>query len=88
MRTTAAAVTITTLLAVAILCAPAKATSSARYPNCKTLNARYHHGVGKFGAHDHTTSGKPVTNFYRNNRVYLANRGLDRDRDGVACEKR
>jgi hypothetical protein len=30
----------------------------------------------------------PVTNFYRNNRLYYLNRSLDRDKDGVACEKR
>jgi hypothetical protein len=44
------------------------------------------HGVGKRGAHDHT-SGRPVTNFFRNNRLYAANTSLDRDRDGIACEK-
>lgn len=41
-------------------------------------------------ARDRTT-GDPVTNFYRSTKLYnLAmsyNRGLDRDRDGVACEK-
>jgi hypothetical protein len=46
----------------------------------------YPHGVGKRGAHDHT-SGRPVTNFFRNNRLYAANTSLDRDRDGIACEK-
>ena len=33
----------------------------------------------------------PVTNFYRNTALYLTamhyNRGLDRDKDGIACEK-
>jgi hypothetical protein len=61
--------------------------STSRFRNCKALNARYPHGVGRVGAHDHTSSGNPVTNFTRNNRVYLANRGLDRDKDGIACEK-
>jgi Excalibur calcium-binding domain len=28
-----------------------------------------------------------VTDFKRNNALYLANRSLDRDKDGVACEK-
>jgi hypothetical protein len=36
-------------------------------------------------------NGEPVTNFTHNNYLYrLAmryNRGLDRDRDGIACEK-
>ena len=29
---------------------------------------------------------KPVTDFARNNAVYAANKRLDRDHDGVACE--
>ena len=33
-----------------------------KYPNCKTLNARYAHGVGRFGARDKTSSGNPVRN--------------------------
>jgi hypothetical protein len=28
-----------------------------------------------------------VTNFRRSNRLYRLNKGLDRDRDGIACEK-
>ena len=59
------------------------------WKNCTQVNKRYAHGVGKVGAHDHT-SDVPVTNFKRSNRLYrLAmrnNRGLDRDRDGIACE--
>jgi hypothetical protein len=42
------------------------------------------------GAHDKTT-GTPVTNFKRSNllhrRAMSYNRGLDRDHDGIACEK-
>jgi len=57
------------------------------YPNCKALNARYPHGVGRFGARDHT-SGTPVTNFRRSNRLYRQNKARDRDHDGIACEKR
>jgi hypothetical protein len=57
---------------------------------CANVNARYPHGVGKVGAHD-KTSGEPVTNFRRSTRLYrLAmsyNRGLDRHKDGIACEK-
>jgi hypothetical protein len=48
------------------------------------------HGVGKISAHD-ITSGDPVTNFKRSTRLYRIamgyNRGLDRDKDGIACEK-
>jgi hypothetical protein len=55
------------------------------------VNKRYPHGLGKRYAHDKTT-GIPVTNFYRSTRLYLAamhyNRGLDRDKEGIAREKR
>ena len=61
------------------------------YKDCSHLNAKHPHGVGRTGAHDHVTSGDPVTNFLHSTRIYnLAmhyNRGLDRDHDGVACEK-
>jgi hypothetical protein len=42
------------------------------------------------GARDKTT-GEPVTNFKRSNTVYRTamrnNSRLDRDNDGIACEK-
>ena len=47
--------------------------------------------VGRFGAHDRT-SGVPVRNVKHSNRLYATamhyNRGLDRDGDKIACEKR
>jgi hypothetical protein len=61
-----------------------------KWKNCTIVNKRYPHGVGKRFAHDRT-SGDPVTNFRRSTALYLTamhyNRGLDRDRDGIACEK-
>jgi hypothetical protein len=46
--------------------------------------------VGRVGARDRT-SGMPVTTFRRSNVLYRTalryNRGLDRDKDGIACEK-
>jgi hypothetical protein len=63
----------------------------ALYKNCTNLNKKYPHGVGKVGARDHT-SGEPVTTFKRSNRIYRIamsyNRGLDRDKDAIACEKK
>ena len=45
--------------------------------------------LGKAGAHD-KTSGTPVTNFLHSTKQYNTamnkNRGLDRDKDGIACE--
>jgi len=61
--------------------------TSEDFPNCTALNRVYHHGVGRYGAHDHTSS-TPVTNFTRNNKVYYLNNESDRDKDGIACEKR
>lgn len=90
------------LLVVAIalmLAAPALAAvqGSARIPrlyrSCTNFNLKYRHGVGRVGAHDITRSGSdPVTTFRRSNRLYRIamsyNRGLDRDHDKIACEKR
>ena len=60
------------------------------YRNCTSLNKRYPHGVGRALARD-KTAGVPVTNFVKSNRLYALamshNRGLDRDKDGIACEK-
>jgi Excalibur calcium-binding domain len=74
----------------------ADAASAKHYRSCKALNKDYPHGVGRKGARD-KTSGKRVTNFTRNNKVYSYNDGagadprehdLDRDNDRIACEKR
>jgi len=64
----------------------------ALYDNCTKFNKRYPHGVGKVGARDRTKSGDRVRTFLRSNRIYrLAmhyNDDLDRDGDGIACEKK
>ena len=60
---------------------------SPHFSNCTKMHKSYAHGVGKSGARDHVKGkSKPVTNFYRSTSVYNANKGLDRDHDGVACE--
>ncbi len=51
------------------------------------MNKDYPHGVGRKGARD-KTSGTAVTNFKVSNSLYAANSGSDRDKDGIACEKR
>jgi len=96
-----ASVRLAAVLSTVALLAPAAASAEAvnhtktpaLYKNCTNFNAKYRHGVGRVGARDltkSTTSG-PVTNFLRNTKLYkLAdhyNGGLDRDNDGVACEK-
>jgi Excalibur calcium-binding domain len=61
-----------------------------RWKNCTVVNKRYPHGVGRVGARDRT-AGEAVTNFTHSNYLYRTamryNRGLDRDKDGIACEK-
>jgi hypothetical protein len=78
-------------IVVAVAPAPATGAIPARWKNCKAVNAGYPHGVGRYGAHDKPT-GIPVRNFKHSNRLYATamhyNRGLDRDRDKIACEKR
>ncbi len=67
---------------------PAEAAAKT-YANCAALNKVYKHGVGLKGAKDKVRGAtKPVTTFTRNNAVYKANKSRDRDKDGVACEKR
>jgi hypothetical protein len=44
--------------------------------------------VGLKKARDKVARGAmPVTTFYRNDRLYKLNARLDRDHDGVACER-
>jgi len=62
------------------------AVAARSFANCTALNKVYPHGVGKWGAKDHT-SGTRVTTFKRSNDLYNANKGSDRDGDGIACEK-
>ena len=89
-----ASVLVGIVAALTVLVASVPAAQEAvpyKWKNCTIVNNRYPHGVGRRFAHDKTTSGDPVTNFRRSTALYLTamryNRGLDRDRDGIACEK-
>jgi hypothetical protein len=88
---------IAALAAVAIVlavCVQFAVAASERVPagwkNCTVVSKRYPHGVGQVGARDRT-SVEPVLTFRRSNLLYGTamryNRGLDRDKDGIACEK-
>ena len=79
----------------AILCAGTQSAAAASevaapWKNCTQVNKEYPHGVGKLRARG-KTSGTPVTTFKRSTALYSTamknNRGLDRDGDGIACEK-
>ena len=71
--------------------APAASAMPAVYSNCTNLTRTYPHGLGQTTAHDHVTSGRPVTNFTKNNAKFAEamkyNKGLDRDHDHIACER-
>jgi hypothetical protein len=92
-RTTAVALAAALLFSASASASPAgSAAIPPLYKNCTNLNKRYPHGVGKLKARDRTSGNtEPVRNFKRSTRLYnLAmsyNRGLDRDKDGIACEK-
>lgn len=74
-------------MTVAPLLVAAPAAAATDYANCSELNADYPHGVGQAGAVD-STSGTPVTTFTVDDDLYDANSESDRDKDGIACEKR
>ncbi len=76
---------------VGITCAASAASAAPSYQNCTQLHQSYPHGIGRADARD-KTSGTPVTTFTKDtagyNRAIRANGGLDRDGDGIACERR
>ncbi len=80
---------VASVVAVFVAVSTAAATIPPVYKNCTNLNKKYPHGIGRAHARDRT-SGRPVTNFTRSDRLYRIamsyNRGLDRDKDGIACE--
>jgi hypothetical protein len=86
-----AAILVAALVAAAFAASTADAATPLLYSNCAHLNTKYPHGLGKLGARDKTRSGHPVTNFKRSTTLYLGamrwNSGLDRDKDGIACEQ-
>jgi hypothetical protein len=95
-RSTLTAVVVAALLSLVAATPSAEAARAKHYKTCKAMGKDYPHGVGRKGARDHT-SGKRVRNFVRNNKLYSYNDGkganppreydLDRDNDGIACER-
>jgi hypothetical protein len=88
VATVLAAVVLTPLsLTSANAAAPMPAKGKV-FKNCTALNKAYPHGVAlKKGVKD-KTKGKAVRTYKVNTLVYKANKRLDRDKDGIACEKR
>jgi hypothetical protein len=66
---------------------PASAQDTAA--ECRRVNARHPHGVGRPGAKDKTDKGdRKVKGFTVGKRLYRELHELDTDRDGIACEQR
>src|SRR4051812_16809465 len=80
-------------LALAASASAGQAATPSLYDNCTNYNKTYRHGVGRPGARDKTKSksSEPVTTFKRSLALYKRamkyNNDLDRDNDGIACEK-
>jgi hypothetical protein len=58
-----------------------------KYKNCTDMHLTLKGGVGKVGAVDHHTGPAAQYPPKRDNALYQANIGLDRDKDGIACEQ-
>lgn len=96
VRRTAVHLTLAALLASG-LAAPLATTADAatapvRYKNCTALNKAYKYGVRKSSSTKdrYTSGGKTRTRTskaYVNAKLYAKNTHLDRDKDGIACEK-
>lgn len=74
--------------------APAEAAGAKKYQSCSKLNAKYPGGVAKSSSvrNTKTVKGKKVpAKSTRSPKVsasvYKKNKGLDRDKDGIACER-
>jgi hypothetical protein len=77
------------LATITVTGSPAQAAPVRHFKNCTAMHKVYPHGVGKPKAHDHVRgTTRPVTTFKRSLALYNANKKMDRDHDGVACEKR
>ena len=64
--------------------APTLPVATPVFVDCAGLRRAYPYGVMRTGATN--TGKKPRGTLVIDNAVYRANAGLDRDRDGIACE--
>jgi len=61
-------------------------TKIKAYPNCKALNKDYKGGVAKSKT-TKNKGGKTHYKPYASKDLYNKNKGRDRDKDGIACER-
>ena len=84
----AAAPTVTATQAQGIV--PAAKPPIKTFKNCTALNKTYKGGVARAGVTHNTVSGKKKpfkVKPYFSTALYNANKKMDRDKDGIACEK-
>ena len=86
-RTVARAIATAMLAGGLLVAVPGQVMAARSFSTCRAMHRVYPHGVGRYGAHDRTSS-TPVTNVKRSNALYYANMKSDRDADRVACEAR
>lgn len=67
--------------------APAEAAPVKHFSNCTKLNRAYPHGVGLKGKKNKVGSHKRVSHHKVSPKLYKLNKGMDRDHDGIACER-
>lgn len=69
---------------------PAAKSPIKTFKNCTALNKTYKGGVARAGVTHNTVSGKKKpfkVKPYVSTALYNANKKMDRDKDGIACEK-
>ncbi|MGG3889883.1 excalibur calcium-binding domain-containing protein [Metabacillus fastidiosus] len=85
-RVTAIILSASLILGVSAV-SPFSADAAAKsYQNCKALNKDYQGGVAK-GSNVKNKGGKTKHTPHVSADLYNANKKLDRDDDGIACEK-
>ncbi|WP_301107764.1 excalibur calcium-binding domain-containing protein [Sporosarcina sp.] len=74
--------------AITLLVAPIQSTeaAAAKYQNCKELNKAYPGGVAK-NAKVQNKGGKTKYKPTVSPSLYNLHTGMDRDKDGIACER-
>jgi len=80
----------TAILAGSMLAAAAPGAPATHFASCAAMHKVYPHGVGKAFSIDRvaSTKDKRVTDFHVSSSLYKANKSLDYDHDGIACEQR
>jgi hypothetical protein len=96
IRVVASALVLSTVaLGIAAVPAEAKAKKPVKFANCTQMHRYFKNGVAKPGAVDRVTNIDryiPVTDMGSSRPAfskawYDLNKGLDRDHDGIACER-